>query len=60
MSSMLPAALGVAVATYVLLVALLRFTQDAKEPVSISDAIPFVTPIVNMVVKGGDFHRIMR
>lgn len=47
-------------ATYVFLVALLRLTQDAKEPPSLSDVIPFVTPIVNMTSKGGNFHRLMR
>lgn len=60
MASILPVVVGVAAATYVLLVALLRFTQDAKEPTSISDTIPFVTPIINMVSKGGTFHRLMR
>lgn len=60
MSSVLPVAVGIAAATYVLLVALLRFTQDAKEPASICDTIPFVTPIINMVCKGGDFHRLIR
>lgn len=60
MPSILPVAVGVAAATYVLLVALLRFTQDAKEPTSISDTIPFVTPIINMASKGGAFHRLMR
>lgn len=60
MSSMLPLVVGIVTATYVLLVALLHFTQDAKEPSSISDAIPFVSPIINMVSKGGNFHRLMR
>lgn len=60
MSSFLPIALGIAATTYVLLVALLRFTQDVKEPTSISDGISFVTPIINMATKGGAFHRLMR
>lgn len=60
MSSILPMTVGIAAATYALLVALLHFTQDAKEPTSISDTIPFISPIVNMVSKGGDFHRLMR
>lgn len=60
MSSILPVAVGIAAATYVLLVAFLHYTQDAKEPTSISDSIPFVTPIINMAVKGGNFHRLMR
>lgn len=60
MPSVLPVAVGVVAATYILLFALLRLTQDAKEPASISDTIPFVTPIINMVSKGGAFHRLMR
>lgn len=60
MSSVFHIAAGIAAATYVLLIALLRFTQDAKEPTSISDSIPFITPIINMALKGGDFHRQMR
>jgi hypothetical protein len=60
MSSVFQIAVGFAAATYVLLFALLRLTQDAKEPTSISDTIPFITPIINMVLKGGDFHRQLR
>lgn len=60
MSSILVNAVGIAAVTYILLVALLRFTQDAKEPASIGDTIPFVTPLINMVVKGTNFHRQMR
>ncbi|KAI0139710.1 cytochrome P450 [Pestalotiopsis sp. NC0098] len=53
-------AAGAVAATYVFLVTLLRLTQDSKEPASISDAIPFVTPMVNMAAKGVNFHRLMR
>ncbi|ROV88068.1 hypothetical protein VPNG_10394 [Cytospora leucostoma] len=60
MPSILSFAVGVAAATYILLVALLRFTQDTKEPTSISDTIPFITRIINMVSKGSAFHRLMR
>lgn len=60
MSSSFQIAAGIAIATYVLLVALLRFTQDDKEPVSICDTIPFISPMINMILKGGDFHRQMR
>lgn len=60
MPSILPVAVGVAAATYVFLVALLRFTQDEKEPTSISDTIPFVTPIINMASKGGGFYCLLR
>lgn len=62
MSFTLTAAVGIAMATYVLPIALLRFTQDAKELTSISHTIPFTTPIINMVSNGGGgaFHRLMR
>lgn len=60
MSSVFQIAAGIAAATYLLLVALLRFTQDSKEPISIGDSIPFITPIINMILKGSDFHRQMR
>ncbi|KAI1846537.1 hypothetical protein JX266_007434 [Neoarthrinium moseri] len=52
--------IGAVAATYVFLVTLLRLTQDAKEPPSISDAVPFVTPMVNMASKGGSFYHLMR
>lgn len=51
---------AVLAATYVLLVALLRLTQDAEEPPSISDAVPFVSPMINMASKGANFHCLMR
>ncbi|OTB09632.1 hypothetical protein M426DRAFT_18266 [Hypoxylon sp. CI-4A] len=49
MSSIFVLAVGVVVATYVFLLALLHLTQDAREPPSICNAIPFVTPIVVMI-----------
>jgi hypothetical protein len=60
MPSMFAVVGGVAVATYVFLVALLRLTQDAKEPPLISDAVPFLTPVVSMSSKGAAFHRVQR
>jgi hypothetical protein len=56
----LPIAVGLLATTYILLVAALRLTQDAAEPSSISDAIPFITPLLNMASRGGKFHRQMR
>ncbi|KAI0400159.1 cytochrome P450 [Xylaria palmicola] len=60
MLSGLPAAIGVLAATYILLLAALRWSQDAEEPSSISDSIPFITPMLNMAAKGTKFHRLMR
>ncbi|KAI0806444.1 cytochrome P450 [Xylaria sp. FL0064] len=60
MISGLPVAAGVLAATYILLLAALRLSQDPKEPSSISDSIPFLSPVLGMVSKGGQFHRLMR
>ncbi|ETS75310.1 hypothetical protein PFICI_12254 [Pestalotiopsis fici W106-1] len=60
MAISLTVAIGAIAATYVFLVTLLRLTQGPKEPPSISDAIPFVTPMINMGSKGVNFHRLMR
>ncbi|KAH9883538.1 cytochrome P450 [Xylariomycetidae sp. FL2044] len=60
MLSALPVAVGLFAAIYVFLVVVLRLTQNEDEPPSISDSIPFVTPVLNMIAKGGDFHRVMR
>ncbi|KAK9415843.1 putative Cytochrome P450 [Seiridium unicorne] len=51
---------GAGAAIYAFLFALLRLTQDAKEPVSIGEGIPFVSPLLNMATKGVGFHRFMR
>ncbi|KFA81359.1 hypothetical protein S40288_06057 [Stachybotrys chartarum IBT 40288] len=60
MPSVIAIAIGAAATTYVFLVALLRMTQDAKEPPSICDAVPFVSPILHMISKGSNFHRLIR
>ncbi|KAJ8126329.1 hypothetical protein O1611_g7309 [Lasiodiplodia mahajangana] len=60
MSSMFPVIAGAAVATYILLLALLHFTQDASEPQSICDSIPFITPVLGLLSKGTRLHRLMR
>ncbi|KAI2469102.1 cytochrome P450 [Annulohypoxylon bovei var. microspora] len=51
---------GIVAATYILLLALLRFTQDATEPPSVNDAFPFITPVLSMLSKGTRLHRLMR
>ncbi|KAI1503392.1 cytochrome P450 [Biscogniauxia marginata] len=52
MPSTFTCVVGVVAATYLFLLALLRLTQEAKEPPSISNTIPFITPILKMVSKG--------
>ncbi|KAK6083888.1 25-hydroxycholesterol 7-alpha-hydroxylase 1 [Seiridium cupressi] len=51
---------GAGAAIYAFLFALLRLTQDVKEPVSIGEGNPFVSPLLNMATKGVGFHRFMR
>lgn len=46
--------------TYVFLWVLLRFTQDVKEPPSVEDAFPFLTPIFGMMRAGSSFHSRVR
>ncbi|KAI0972458.1 cytochrome P450 [Xylaria arbuscula] len=60
MLSFLQIAAGGFAATYIFLLAALRLSQDAEEPPSICDTIPFITPVIDMVSKGVSFHRLMR
>lgn len=60
MFSIFPIIAGTVAATYILLLALLRFTQDEAEPPSVNDAIPFITPVVSMLSEGTRLHRLMR
>ncbi|KAI0007879.1 cytochrome P450 [Xylariaceae sp. FL0662B] len=60
MFSIFPIIAGTVAATYILLLALLRFTQDATEPPSVNDAFPFITPVLSMLSKGTRLHRLMR
>lgn len=53
-------AVGGIAATYIFLLSLLRLTQDAREPPSICNTIPFVTPLWQMTSKGVHFYRLMR
>ncbi|KAH7304100.1 cytochrome P450 [Stachybotrys elegans] len=60
MPSTIVVAMGVAAATYSFLLALLRLTQDANEPPSVCDSIPFVSPIIQMAARGVKFHKSIR
>ncbi|KAI0191895.1 hypothetical protein F4808DRAFT_465278 [Astrocystis sublimbata] len=53
-------AVGVLGIIYLLLLAFHRFTQSAKEPQSICNGVPFITPLLSMVALGSSFHRLMR
>ncbi|KAK7994273.1 cytochrome P450 oxidoreductase [Apiospora marii] len=59
MPSLLPIIMGAISVVYISLLALQRLTQDQDEPKPISDGIPFVTPILNMISKGGNLHRVL-
>lgn len=46
--------------TFVFLWALLHLTQDAREPQTIENAIPFLSPIIGMASKGSHYHTYLR
>lgn len=48
------------VGTYVLFWALLHITQDAREPPTVEDSIPFIGPIIGMMRRGSGFHNYVR
>jgi hypothetical protein len=50
MPSMLTLVLGSVAATYVFLSALLRLTQDSKEPPAIETSIPFLSPLHGVIL----------
>ncbi|ETS81367.1 hypothetical protein PFICI_06369 [Pestalotiopsis fici W106-1] len=52
--------LGGVTTTYVFLLALLRSTQNDKEPPVVLDSIPFVSPILGMVRWSMDFYSVMK
>ncbi|RYP63194.1 hypothetical protein DL770_009443 [Monosporascus sp. CRB-9-2] len=60
MSSSFATALGAVAGIYIFLRALLHFTQDVKEPPSIANAIPFISPIIGMSAKKAKFYSAMR
>jgi hypothetical protein len=45
---------------YTFLAAVHRITQDTKEPPSIHDGVPFISPLLAMFSKGGKFYRRLR
>jgi len=47
-------------ASYVFVWALLWFTQDAREPPIVENAVPFLSPIITMVRKWTDVHEYLR
>jgi hypothetical protein len=49
MASTLALVLGFVAAAYVFLSALLRFTQDSKEPPAIETSIPFISPLLGLI-----------
>ncbi|KAI1759917.1 cytochrome P450 [Hypoxylon sp. FL1150] len=59
-SSIAIALLGAIVGTYMFLRALLHFSQDAREPQAIENAIPFISPILSMAAKKANFYSLMR
>lgn len=46
--------------TYAFFWALLRWTQDASEPPTVENLIPFLSPIIGMIRKGSAFHNHLR
>lgn len=51
----------VTVATgYLLLHVLLHLTQDSKEPPTVNNAIPFLSPILGMTFKKAKFYSLLR
>lgn len=60
MPSTLVVAVAGATTVYVLLRALLRLTQDSREPPVVETTIPFISPILGMGSKKGEFYTFMR
>lgn len=60
MPSGLVVALAGAVTVYLLLRALVRLTQDSREPPMVETTIPFITPILGMGSKKADYYIYLR
>lgn len=60
MAVLLVPLLGIVATTYVFLRLLLHFTQDAKEPPAIATSIPFIGPILGMIIKRTHFYTYNR
>lgn len=59
-SSAVTTAVGVIAATYIFLQALLRLTQDSREPPAVLKTVPFISPILGMGKWSKDFYSHMR
>ncbi|KAI1408107.1 cytochrome P450 [Hypoxylon sp. FL1857] len=60
MISNFTAAIASLTGSYAFIWALLRFTQDSREPPILENAIPFLSPIVSMAKRGSKFHSYLR
>ncbi|OTA76920.1 hypothetical protein M434DRAFT_383180 [Hypoxylon sp. CO27-5] len=60
MTSTLALVLGFAGAAYAFLHALLHFTQDSREPPVIETSIPFISPLVGMILGMQNFYVKLR
>jgi hypothetical protein len=53
-------AIAVLAGLYAFFWAWLRLTQDAKEPLPVEQAAPFMSPVVGMVTRGSEFYLYLR
>jgi len=60
MNYSLALALAGVAAAYILLHVLLRQTQDEGEPPAIENSIPFISPVLKMMIHKSKFHVRMR
>ncbi|KAI8960635.1 cytochrome P450 [Daldinia sp. FL1419] len=60
MPTFVVALVGAVAGAYMFLRALLYLTQDPKEPQSIANTIPFISPIIGMSAKKANFYNVMR
>jgi len=60
MPSGLVVALAGAVTAYLLLRALVRLTQDSREPPMVETTVPFISPILGMGSKKADYYTYLR
>ncbi|KAI1329975.1 hypothetical protein F5Y16DRAFT_61380 [Xylariaceae sp. FL0255] len=60
MLSLLVKVFGAAVATYIVLQALLHLTQDDKEPPVMGTFIPFISPILGMKRRNSRYYNHLR
>lgn len=55
MPSILVAAFTGLVSTYIFFRALLRWTQDPKEPLAVDTNLPFIGPLISMGLGGSNY-----